>query len=376
MATTALEVLMLDLVNAEREARGLQPLAMDASLAGAAEGHSEWMLAADRFSHTGAGGSSATQRMAAAGYDLNGSWGTAENIAWASLRGAPGYADEIQLLHDNLMNSPGHRANILDGNLREIGVGFEVGEFDGWQAAMVTQNFARSGSDVFLTGLVTQDADRDGAYDIGEGRGGFTVTAVNGQGQSFTTTSNAAGDYALELDPGTYEVTFSKPGMAGSTQTVTIGGRNVGLDLDTADRAAGPTRSVRTDTDGTKPWDKVITTFDASGERVGLAIVQDDGDVLRSTFEDGARKTWAFTDVSDSRSWFENSRTFDAAGRVASQLIEYDTGDTFERSFVNGTLRESVFTDVSDQRGWDTRVITYDRNGNETDRTFVPDDFV
>ena len=83
---SANEQYLLELINAERAKTGAQPLAFDNDLSEAAEGHSKWMLAADVFSHTGSGGSSSTQRMKAAGYVLQGSWATGENIAWATTR--------------------------------------------------------------------------------------------------------------------------------------------------------------------------------------------------------------------------------------------------------------------------------------------------
>jgi len=145
------EVQMLALINAERAANGLQPLTLNAKLNSSAEDHSQWMLQADVFSHTGSGGSSAGDRMRAAGYVFSGSWANGENIAWQSLRGAPGIADDVINLHQSLMNSPGHRANILSANFTEIGIGIETGGFrtggTDWPAVMVTQNFARSSVD-------------------------------------------------------------------------------------------------------------------------------------------------------------------------------------------------------------------------------------
>lgn len=145
------EVQMLALINAERTAIGLQPLKLNAKLNTSAETHSRWMLQADVFSHTGAGGSSAGDRMRAAGYVFSGNWTNGENIAWQSERGAAGIADDVINLHTSLMNSPGHRANILNPNFVEIGIGIETGGFftggRDWPAVIVTQNFARSSAD-------------------------------------------------------------------------------------------------------------------------------------------------------------------------------------------------------------------------------------
>jgi serralysin len=227
---TAFEQLMLELVNAARARTGAQPLAFNSALNTSADRHSDWMIAADTFSHTGSGGSSPTQRMTKAGYKFSGAWASAENIAWVSTRAPSGYQDEVQLLHKNLMNSPGHKANILKGTFREIGIGFDTGAFQGWNGAFVTENFARSGSKIFLTGVAFDDRDGDRFYDVGEGLGGLTVTAVGSSGARAATTG-AAGGYSLALSAGTYKVTFSGGGITPVTKTVTIGAKNVKLDL-------------------------------------------------------------------------------------------------------------------------------------------------
>lgn len=145
-----LERLMLDLINDERTSRGLDPVTLELRLNESAEVHSDWMLNADVFSHTGDGGSSAGERMEDAGFTFSGSWTWGENIAWQSERGAPGLEDDVANLHTALMNSPGHRANILNASFDVIGIGIEVGNYNGWNAVMVTQNFARTSADVQL----------------------------------------------------------------------------------------------------------------------------------------------------------------------------------------------------------------------------------
>lgn len=159
---SALEWQMLDLINQERTSRGLDPLRLELNLNESAEDHSSWMLQTDTFSHTGSGGSSAGQRMASAGFDFSNGWGWGENIALQSERGAAGYADDVINLHNNLMNSSGHRANILNPNYEVIGIGIEVGNYNGWTAVVVTQNFAYTGGTV----------DLDGGSGSGSGGGG------------------------------------------------------------------------------------------------------------------------------------------------------------------------------------------------------------
>jgi len=120
------------------------------------------MLEQDIFSHTGINGTSAHDRIVASGFDLQGSWATGENIAVGSVGGAAGYYDEIDRLFEGLMNSPGHRANILSPNFDYVGIGIEVGAFDFSQgtytSVMITQNFGGTdGTPVLDTGTAPAD---------------------------------------------------------------------------------------------------------------------------------------------------------------------------------------------------------------------------
>jgi len=154
-----LEILMLGLINAERAAAGVAPLTFDDNLNDASEDHSTWMLDADVFSHTGSGGSNPTQRMERSGYQFEGSWRSGENIGFQSERGDPGLEDDVEAIHQSLMNSPGHRANILNANFEEIGIGIERGDFSsggrGFDSVMITQNFGTT--DAFDLGVPAPD---------------------------------------------------------------------------------------------------------------------------------------------------------------------------------------------------------------------------
>jgi hypothetical protein len=146
-----LERLMVDLINEERAAAGVAPLAIDDDLNTSAEMHSTWMLENDVFSHTGEGGSTSTERIRDAGYALEGTWATGENIGWQSERGDAGLEDDVRAIHESLMNSPEHRDNILSADYDEVGIGIEQGDFDAttgtFDAVMVTQNFGRTDAD-------------------------------------------------------------------------------------------------------------------------------------------------------------------------------------------------------------------------------------
>lgn len=228
---SAYEQYILELVNAERAKVGAQPLVFNSNLNTSSELHSQWMIDTDIFSHTGLNGSDGGTRMRNAGYVFAGAWAWAENIAVQSTGGAAGYQDEMLLLHNGLMNSPGHKTNILNPTYREIGIGMEVGGYESWNVAMLTENFAKSGLSVFLTGVAFDDKDGDRFYDVGEALGGVTVKITNvSTGAVLTTTTQAAGGYQLALAAGSYNVTFSAAGLTDTTSTVTIGANNVKLD--------------------------------------------------------------------------------------------------------------------------------------------------
>jgi uncharacterized protein YkwD len=130
-AATSDERTVWTLTNRERAENGLSGLSLNGDLVASARAHSADMAAQDYFSHTALDGSSPGDRIAAAGYDAN-SWG--ENIA-------AGYTTPASVV-DGWMNSPGHRANILNSNFCDIGVGYAY-DGDSTYGHYWTQNFGR-----------------------------------------------------------------------------------------------------------------------------------------------------------------------------------------------------------------------------------------
>ena len=102
---------MLVLLNAERSGRGLAPLAMDPALRELARAHATDMFREGYFSHTGRDGRSPFDRMRDAHIFYT---AAGENLA---------LAPTTEFAHDGLMNSPGHRANILHPQFHRVGVG-------------------------------------------------------------------------------------------------------------------------------------------------------------------------------------------------------------------------------------------------------------
>jgi uncharacterized protein YkwD len=120
IATVRAAVLCLH--NRERSSRGLPPLREHARLRTAAEGHSVHMVAAAYFSHDAPGGADMAARILATGYARGAGWSLGENIAY----GTGGLATAAEI-HRAWMHSPGHKANILRRQFREIGIGIAIG---------------------------------------------------------------------------------------------------------------------------------------------------------------------------------------------------------------------------------------------------------
>lgn len=121
-----LEQQMLDLVNQERQAAGLHPLAPDPELTEVARRHSADMFARGYFAHDTPEGLTPFDRMRAANVRF---LAAGENLA---------LAPTIPVAHNGLMNSPGHRENILRPQFGRLGIGVMDG---GMRGLMVSQEF-------------------------------------------------------------------------------------------------------------------------------------------------------------------------------------------------------------------------------------------
>ena len=114
---------ILCLHNAERRARGQRALRMNARLSRAATAHTRAMVARKFFAHDAPGGGNVESRVRRTGYiPRSGRWILGENLAYGS--GALGTPGKIM---GAWMNSPGHKANVLTGGFKEIGIGIVIG---------------------------------------------------------------------------------------------------------------------------------------------------------------------------------------------------------------------------------------------------------
>jgi hypothetical protein len=107
------------------------------------------------------------------------------------------------------------------------------GDFKGSAAVAATEDFGRSGTLPFLTGVAFDDRNGDHFYNPGEGLGGVSVQARSGTGQIWQTTTWDAGGYEIQLPAGVYQVTFSGGSLSGPVvKAASIGSANVLLDLE------------------------------------------------------------------------------------------------------------------------------------------------
>lgn len=117
---------MFNLVNQERTKAGLKPLQWDPQLQQLARQHSMEMFQMGYFAHDSPVSGTPFDRMSKAGIQFA---FAGENLA---------FAPNVQIAHEGLMNSPGHRANILRPQFGKIGIGVIKSELHG---SMFTQEF-------------------------------------------------------------------------------------------------------------------------------------------------------------------------------------------------------------------------------------------
>lgn len=124
---SAMENQLISLVNKERVANNLRPLEHVQVLTEIGRGHSADMFKRGYFAHSSPEGKSVADRASDKGYFY---LVIGENLA---------YAPTVELAHKGLMDSPGHRANILSPEFNKIGIGIQDG---GVYGLMVTQVFS------------------------------------------------------------------------------------------------------------------------------------------------------------------------------------------------------------------------------------------
>ena len=117
---------MLSLINQERKKINLPPLFSDSELQTLAREHAQDMLTRGYFSHNTPEGLTPFDRM------------KNKNINYQAAGGNLAFAPNVEIAHLGLMNSPGHRKNILNQDFGKVGIGILDG---GVYGKMFVQEF-------------------------------------------------------------------------------------------------------------------------------------------------------------------------------------------------------------------------------------------
>lgn len=121
---------VISLANEARAQEGLAALTANSSLARAAQTKANDMLAKQYFSHNTPSGDTPWTFIKAVGYNYI---TAGENLAI--------HFTDAETMQTAWMNSPGHRANIMNKSFQEIGIGISQGMFDGHETTIVVQMF-------------------------------------------------------------------------------------------------------------------------------------------------------------------------------------------------------------------------------------------
>lgn len=135
MVSTILPAVIVTETNKERASDALPPLVRNATLDAAAKLKAEHMAKNEYFAHYSPDGVSPWYWFGQAGY----------NFVHAGENLAIHFTDSSEVV-EAWMNSPTHRANIMNGNYQEIGIGTATGEYEGYPTVYVVQLFGTQGA--------------------------------------------------------------------------------------------------------------------------------------------------------------------------------------------------------------------------------------
>lgn len=290
-----------------------QPLAFNPKVIEAARAHSAWMLSTNTFSHVGVNGTRAINRMADAGYPFVIPYLWGENVSWRGSTGSIDVTAATRQNHDGLMRSPSHRVNLMADRAEEAGFGILQGKFVSgysYNASMVTQNFATSaGSPAidapFVTGVVYRDLNKNGAYDVGEGIAGLTITTSVGSHHTVTSVSGGFAIPVVGTSASTIVVAADGAAFPRIERTVAWNGQsNVKVDFVLASDAGEPVE-IPTDSDNDGIFD-------------GMDLV--DGSAPKSPINANTHWQWAAPTV------LKGVKLFQAAGLPPGLRFNAATG--------------------------------------------------
>ena len=147
MVSTVLPAVIVDLTNEEREDVTLSELKRNTTLDAAAQLKAQHMADNEYFAHFSPTGVSPWHWFSQTGY----------NFVHAGENLAIHFNDSDEVV-DAWMDSPTHRANIVNGSYTEIGVGTAEGRFEGYKTVYVVQLFGTPAATPSVAGVTVAEA--------------------------------------------------------------------------------------------------------------------------------------------------------------------------------------------------------------------------
>jgi len=359
------------------------PLAVNNNLFDSTDFHAKDMADSNYFSHQNPVTLEWPNRMARdAGYVLPANFLDADNNIESIAAGSTTAEFTLRLLIEDL-NVPGvgHRVHLLATNAffqlhREIGVGHAYNANSTYGDYWAIHTAYRTGANPFLTGVIFNDLDLDGRYDLNEGLPGITLTV--GGAKYYT---NAQGGYSIPATAGSRTLTVQGAGFTGTaTATVDVTNQNVEVDflsghatgiVNFGPAAPGPVAA----SDGTFA-DKVRITWDPVANASSY-------EVWRNTTNDPATAALKSTPIStfyyDTDAVAGTVYYYWVKAKSASGTSVFSLSDTGRRNavptvasltplpdtFFRGAALQLAATGVADIDGTISRVQFYrDVNGN------------
>jgi hypothetical protein len=217
------------------------PAAFDRRLYDAAFQHCLYLIATQSQNHIGQ-----LERVDTAGFKYSMWSGSVFSYATSALEAHAAFNIDWGLSADGMQPGRGHRTALM--SLPSIGtflsnVGIAIAPGTGAVGPQVVSINYCSAQEVaneynrFVVGTVWSDANGNGRYDPGEGKGGVTVQPSSGNWHAITATG---GGYAIPVDqPGTLQITFSGGAIGPPVQrSVTVGNQSALLDVLTTGMSA------------------------------------------------------------------------------------------------------------------------------------------
>jgi hypothetical protein len=211
------------------------PLAVNAALVASSGFKAAEMAANNYFAHqsevTGQWPNAAAR---ACGYALPDFYPSDTNNIESLAAGFPATIVNLleNLIEDDGVVPPGHRIHLFAtsdffASHREIGAGFATDLSSDFHNYLSIHTAVSDETDVFLTGVVFNDANGNERYDLNEGLGGVTVSDG-----TRNTTTNSAGGWSIRTAPGARTVTASGGPFSGTaTAQVTAADQNIEIDF-------------------------------------------------------------------------------------------------------------------------------------------------